>query len=85
MKILLVHKEYQEWINMNDYDYNIYNTVSIHYSHYFNDVVKKIQKWYKIRFFNKKLPILWNIAEYYMKKKYHPNSNYLYEYKNNFN
>ena len=47
-----------------------------------NDVVKKIQKWYKIRFFIKKLPILWNIAEYYMKKKYHPNSIFLYKYKN---
>jgi hypothetical protein len=84
MKILMVHSEYNEWIDMNDCDYNVYNTKSIYFSHYYNDVAKKIQNWYKIRHFNKKLHILWDIAEYYMKKKYHPNSKFLYNYINKF-
>jgi len=81
MKILL---NYNEWIDMYDREYDIYTTDDEYYSHYHHDSASKIQKLYKIQQFYKKLPILWNIAEYYMKKKYHPSGIYIKNFIDSF-
>jgi len=62
-----------------------YNTIFEEFSINNNNIliyssIKLIQKNYRIYLFNKKLPILWKISEYYSAKKYHPNGKFMKNY-----